>query len=99
MSINRRVKHVAALVSLNIAIGAASETTGQAFAAVPVNAAAHTAGNPNAVPPILGPARPSEWRLIRRVEAQEAHAFDYRVPADAQYTDAELNVYATEGYA
>jgi hypothetical protein len=99
MSINRRVKHVATLVSLIIPIGAATETTGQAFDALRVKTATHIAGNPNAVPPILRPARPSERRLIRRVEAQEAHAFDYRVPADAQYSDAELNVYATEGYA
>jgi hypothetical protein len=99
MPINRRLKHVAALVSLIIAIGAATETTAQALAAWPANTATHAAGNPDAVPPILRPARPSERKLIRRAEAQKADAFAYRVPADAQYSDAELNVYATEGYA
>ena len=63
-----------------------------------MSAAADDRGNPNAVPPILAPLRPSELAEIRRAEAQQWQAFSYRLPAGARYSDAEMNVFAAEGY-
>jgi hypothetical protein len=63
-----------------------------------VNADANNQGNPNAVPPILPPVRPSELAGIRRAEAQKAQEFYYRLPASARYSNAEMNVFAAEGY-
>ena len=51
-------------------------------------------GNPNAVPPILRAATPSELAAIRRQEAREAQAFSYRLPLTARYSGAEMDAYA-----
>ena len=58
-----------------------------------VASAANTHGNPHAVPPILALATPSELAAIRQVEAQEATATAYRLPASAEYSLAGLNGY------
>jgi hypothetical protein len=50
------------------------------------------------MPPILRPARPSELAEIRRAEAQERRAFHYRLPPTARYSNAEMDVFASEGY-
>jgi hypothetical protein len=102
MPVNRPVKKLTALVLAGAAVAVAAETGTQALAAEsgarPVSAITDNQGNPNAVPPILRPARPSELAEIGRAEAQEAQAFQYRLPPTAQYSDAEMNVFATEGY-
>lgn len=64
-----------------------------------MSAAADNRGNPDAAPPILGPLRPSELAEVRRAEARQWQALSYRLPAGAHYSDAEMNVFAAEGYA
>ena len=51
-------------------------------------------GNPNAVPPILRAATPSELAALRVQEAQEARALSYRLPLTARYSNAEMDTYA-----
>jgi hypothetical protein len=79
MPINPPVKKLIALVLAGAAVAAATGTGAQALSArhgaQPVNATIRNQGNPNAVPPILRPARPSELAEIRRAEAQEARVF------------------------
>ena len=98
MPIDRRVKKSIALALAVAAIAAATETGTQALGARPVNAITDNRGNPNAVPPILRPARPSELAAIRRGEAQERRASRYRVPPSARYSNAEMDAFASEGY-
>jgi hypothetical protein len=102
MPINRPVKKLIAIVLAVAAVAAATGTGAQALGARhgarPVTATTRNQGNPNAVPPILRPARPSELAEIRRAEAQERQEFYYRLPPGAQYSDAEMNVFASEGY-
>jgi hypothetical protein len=64
----------------------------------PVGAAAANRGNPNAVPPILPPLPPAELAQMRRAEAQQQQRLAYRLPASARYSNAEMNVFAAEGY-
>ena len=51
-----------------------------------------------ALPPILPPLRASELAELRQAEAQEWQALSYRLPAGARYSNAEMNVFAAEGY-
>jgi hypothetical protein len=103
MSINLRVKVSIALVLGGAAVVAAAQSGTQALGAQPgarpVSAAADSRGNPDAAPPILGPLSPSELAEMRRAEAQQWQALFYRLPAGARYSDAEMNVFAAEGYA
>jgi hypothetical protein len=102
MPINRPVKVSIALVLGGAAVVAAAQSGTQALGARagarPVSAAADNQGNPNAVPPILPPLRPSELAVMRRAEAQQWQALSYRLPAGARYSDAEMGVFAAEGY-
>ncbi len=102
MSINRPVKVSLALVLGSAAVVAAAQSGTQALGAQPdarpVSAAADNGGNPDAVPPILPPLRPSELAEVRRAEAQQWQALSYRLPAGARYSSAEMNVFAAEGY-
>ena len=50
--------------------------------------------NPNAVPPILRRATPSELAAIASAEAEKAAASSYRLPDTARYSDAEMKAYA-----
>jgi hypothetical protein len=90
MPIDRPLKKSVALVLAGAALGL---TTPPGAAA-----AADNQANPNATPPILRPARPSELAAIRRAEAQRREAFYYRLPESARYSLAELNAFASEGY-
>ena len=103
MSINSHVKRLIALGLAAGAIAAASDSGAQAVAAGPAalaaNASSGELGDPNAVPPILPPVQASELAAIRRAEAQERQAFNYRLPATARYSGAELDVFAQEGYS
>ena len=85
--IHRRASAIIALVLAATAISAS------AASARPVGAPLHqTAQASPAIPPVLGPARPSD---IRAAEAQEARAGHYSVSPTARYSNAELNAYQT----
>ncbi len=103
MAINRLVKKLIALVLGGAAVAVAAQTSAQALTAQPgarsVIAAATGQGNPNAVPPLLPPLRASELAELRRAEAQKQQALSYRLPANARYSNAEMDVFAAEGYA
>ena len=47
---------------------------------------------------MLPPLRASELAELRRAEAQQWQALSYRLPAGARYSNAEMNVFAAEGY-
>jgi hypothetical protein len=102
MSINRSVKVSIALVLGGAAVVAAAQSGTRALGAQqgvqPVSAATDNGGNLNAVPPILARLSPSQLAEVRRAEAQQWQALSYRLPAGARYSDAEMNVFATEGY-
>lgn len=102
MSINHAVKVSIALVLGGAAVVAAAQSGTQALGAQPgprlVNAAADNGGSPNAVPPILAPLSPSGLAEVRRAEAQQWQALSYQLPAGARYSDAEMDVFAAEGY-
>ena len=102
MPINRSVKVSIGLVLGGAAVVAAAQSGTQALGAQsgarPVSAAADNTGNPNAVPPILAPLSPSELAEVRRAEALQWKALSYRLPAGARYSNAEMDVFAAEGY-
>src|SRR5215468_870110 len=110
MSVNDRIKKmmvlvlggaavvVAAQTSAAVAAQAGTQAPGTWTGAGPVGMAAGNQGNPNAVPPILARLRPSELTVMRRAEAQQWQALSYRLPAGARYSNAEMNVFAAEGY-
>ena len=101
MFINRRVK-LMALGLGGVAVAVAVVAGGQAVRAQPgaraVTVTAGSQGNSRAVPPILPPLRASELAGLRRAEAQQWQALSYRLPAGARYSNAEMNVFAAEGY-
>lgn len=76
-------RSIATVAVLALAGGAAAATTAAASPAVP-----------NTLPPVLRAARPAERTAIRHVEALERAASDYRPPAGAVYSPAEMNAYA-----
>jgi hypothetical protein len=102
MPINRPVKVSIALMLGSAAVVAAAQSGALALGvqpgARPVSATAGSQGNPDAVPPILAPLSPSEMAEMRRAEAQQWQALSYRLPAGARYSDAEMKVFAAEGY-
>jgi hypothetical protein len=102
MSVNDRVKKMIVLVLGGAAVMVMAQSGAQAFGAQsgaqPVSAAAGNQGNPDAVPPILAPLRPSELAQMRRAEAQKWQAVSYRLPAGARHSSAEMDVFAAEGY-
>jgi hypothetical protein len=102
MSVNDRVKKMIVLVLGGAAVVVVAQSGTQAFGAQPgarpVSAAADNRGNPDAVPPILAPLRPSELAQMRRAEAQQWRALSYRLPAGARYSMAEMSVFAAGGY-
>jgi hypothetical protein len=102
MSINRRpITKVLAVSLAATAVAAASQIGAQPVSAGAdarlVGTTADNQGDPNAVPPILRPARPSELAAIRRAEAQEALQINYDPLATARYSSAEMSAYASEG--
>jgi hypothetical protein len=103
MSINRPVKVSIALVLGGAAVVAAAQSGTPAFGAQadarPVSAAVGGRGSPNVGPPLLGTLRPWELAAMRRAEAQQWQALSYRLPPGARYSNAEMNVFAAEGYA
>jgi hypothetical protein len=97
MFINRRVK-LMALGLVAVAAAAGAQAVGAQPAARAVTVAAASQGNSRAVPPMLPPLRASELAGVRRAEAQQWQALSYRLPAGARYSNAEMNVFAAEGY-
>jgi hypothetical protein len=93
MSTHRPIKTLLALMLAAAAI-LATETSAQAVGAQCGVETADNQGDPNAVPPILRPARASELAEIRLAEAQQQQRFYYRPPAGALYSDAEMNAFA-----
>jgi hypothetical protein len=98
MSVDRPIKRLFALVLVAAAVVVATEVGGHSVAAGasgrPAGSIAVDRGNPNAVPPILRPARASELAAIHRAEAQRQAALSYRAPAGARYSSADTGAYA-----
>jgi hypothetical protein len=102
MSINHPAKLMVlglAGAAVAVAVAAGAQAVSAQHGARPVNAAAGSRGNPDAVPPIMAPLRTSELAEIRRAEAQLQRALSYRLPVGARYSNAEMNIFAVEGYA
>src|SRR5262249_19654560 len=103
MSVNRSVKVSIALVlgaaAVAVAAVAGAEAAGARPGAQAVTVAAAGQGNIGAGPPMLAPVRAWELAAVRRAEAQQWQALSYRLPAGARYSNAEMNVFAAEGYA
>ncbi len=101
MLINRPVK-LMALRLAGAAVAVAAVAGAQAVGAQPsagaVTLATADQGSSRAVPPMLAPLRASELAAVRQAEAQQWQALSYRLPAGARYSDAEMNVFAAEGY-
>jgi hypothetical protein len=88
MSINRHIKKLAALVLTAAAVVFATQIGDHSVAAdagVQPASVASNQGSPNAVPPILPPARASD----------QSGAFSLHPPAHGRYSNAEMNAYAT----
>jgi hypothetical protein len=100
MLIQRRIRFIG-LGLAGAAVAAAAVAGAQAVGAQPGARAVTVATadqGPRAVPPILPPLRASELAELRQAEAQEWQALSYRLPAGARYSNAEMNVFAAEGY-
>lgn len=101
MFINRPVKSIALGLG-GVVVAVAAVTGAQALGAQPaaraVTVAADSQGNSRAVPPMLGQLRASELAEVRWGEAQQWQASSYHLPAGARYSNAEMNVFAAEGY-
>lgn len=100
MLIQRRIRFIG-LGLAGAAVAAAAMAGAQAVGAQPgaraVTVATADQGS-SAMPPILPPLRASELAELRQAEAQEWQALSYRLPAGARYSNAEMNVFAAEGY-
>jgi hypothetical protein len=97
MTVHRSVKKVFVLVVAGAALAATTPVSDLPVASGAARQPAsfsHGRGDPNAVPPILRAATASELAAIRRQEALAADAFSYRLPLTAQYSNAEMDVYA-----
>lgn len=97
MLVNRSVKKLVAVVLAGAAVAGVVEVSNGAGGARAVAATTGNQGDPQAVPPILPPARPSELAQIRRAEASERQAFYYHLPAGARYSSAVFDVFAQRG--
>jgi hypothetical protein len=98
MPVKRSVKKLFAVLLVPAAVAVAVQVDGATAGAGSNQAAASVVenqGNPNAVPPILRPATPEELKAIRRAEEREAARVHYQVPADARWSAAEMNAYAS----
>lgn len=101
MLIQRRIRFIG-LGLAGAAVAAAAMAGAQAVGAQPgaraVTVATADQGS-SAMPPILPPLSASERAELRQAEAQEWRELSYRLPAGARYSNAEMNVFAAEGYA
>lgn len=74
-----------------VAVGAGAQAIASGPDAHPASASTDNRGNPNAVPPVLRAATPSELAQIRSDEGWERQKFYYRPPAGARYSSAVLH--------
>ena len=101
MLINRRIKLMAvglAGAAVAVTAVAGAQAAGAQPGAGVVTVATADQGTLRAVPPMLAPLRASELAEVGRVEARQWQALSYRLPAGAWYSNAEMNVFAVEGY-
>jgi hypothetical protein len=101
MSIKSPVKKLIALGmvagAIVMAAGCGSEAGGGRPGTPAAKAAVGNWVDPSAQLPAAGPS--SELAALRRAEAQKRAASNYRPPAGARYSSAELNAIAKEGYS
>jgi hypothetical protein len=94
MLTHRPVKKFLALTLAAGALVAATEAGAAVVGGQCGVGTADTQGDPNALPPILRAAQPSELAEIRLAEAQQQSRFHYRPPAGARYSLAEMDAFA-----
>jgi hypothetical protein len=102
MSITGSAKKLSALALMGTAFAAGAagiQAPAAGTAAAAVSGSGANRGDPNAVPPILPPARGSERAEIRATEARDRPAFDYHLPASAPYSSAVFDVFNAQGAA
>jgi hypothetical protein len=92
MVINHSVRKLVAVALAAAAVAAATQTGSQPAGARAAGAAASSQGYPNAVPPILAVARPSELRLLE----SSAEGFSSDPPATGGYSTAEMDAFASQ---
>ena len=97
MRVSYSAKRLVALILAGAAVLAAIVTSPGAVGTRAVAATRADQSYREASPPILPVLRPSELAQLRRLEARERAAFYYRVPANARYSDVEMNAFARKG--
>ena len=92
MVVSRSVTKLVAVALAAAAIAAASQTGSQPAGARAAGAVTSNQGYPNAVPPILPVAGPSELAALE----SPAEGFSSDPPASGGYSTAEMDAYASE---
>lgn len=92
MVVNRSVTKLVAVALAAAAVAAATQTGSQPVSARAADAATSNQGNPNAVPPILPVARPSELAALE----SSAEGFSFDLPASGGYSNAEMDAFASQ---
>ena len=92
MVVNRSVTKLVAVALAAAAVAAATQTGSQPVGARAAGAATSNQGYPNAVPPILAVARPSELTVLE----SSAEGFSSDPPATGGYSTAEMDAFASE---
>ena len=92
MVVNRSITKLVAVALAAAAVAAATQTGSQPVGARAAGAATSNQGYPNAVPPILPVARPSELAALEST----AEGFSADPPASGGYSTAEMDAFASE---
>ena len=92
MVVNRSVTKLVAVALAAAAVAAATQTGCQPIGARAAGAATSNQGYPNAVPPILPVARPSELAALE----SSAEGFSSDPPASGGYSTAEMDAFASQ---
>jgi hypothetical protein len=92
MVVNRSVTKLVAVALAAAAVAAATQTGSQPVGARAADAPTSSQGNPNAVPPILPVARPSELAALE----SSAEGFSFDPPASGGYSTAEMDAFASQ---
>ena len=92
MVVNRSVTKLVAVALAAAAVAAATQTGSQPVGALAAGAANSNQGNPNAVPPILPVAGPSELAALE----SSAEGFSFDAPASGGYSTAEMDAFASQ---
>lgn len=91
MVVNRPVTKLVAVALAAAAVAAATQTGSQPVGAHAAGATSNQ-GYPNAVPPILPVAGPSELRALE----SSAEGFSFDPPASGAYSTAEMDAFASQ---